>query len=278
MKTLLICTDFSESADHAARYGCMLARQYKFGVITLFHTYQIIVPPTALALDSTYAYAGDAPVRDALEQLKNLKEELISLAGKDTTIYIRAENLTLGESINDICREENADMVIMGISGKSKLEKVFIGSNTITVSQNSKYPVLIVPTKAPLEPIHSMLFACDLSEVAATTPLGALDDVMKLFKAPLFVLNVDDKNRHFSPQTPDEMYQMHHIFDKYKPRYAFVDSKDIIQGIMDYAEKNNISLIITIPKNYNFIEQLFHRSTTQKLIWQSAIPLLTLHE
>ena len=278
MRTLLICTDFSDSADHAARYGCMLARQYKFGSITLFHSYQMIVPPTAMAFDSSFSYAGNEPAKDAMKRLKSLKVELVKLAGKDTTIRIRTENLTLGESINNICQEEKADMVIMGISGKSKFEKIFIGSNTIIVSENSKYPVLVVPDQAPVEPIQNILFACDLSKVTATTPLGLLEGIMELFRAPLIVLNVDDKNRHFSPQTPEEMYQLHHIFDKYKPRYAFTDNEDITTGITDYAEKNNISLIITVPKNYNFIDQLFHRSITQKLIWQSSVPLLTLHE
>ena len=74
------------------------------------------------------------------------------------------------------------------------------------------------------------------------------------------------------------MYQMHHIFDRYKPQYVFTDNKDVVTGIIDYAEKNNSSLIITIPKNYDCVQQLFHRSTTQKLIYQSPIPILSLHE
>lgn len=275
---MLICTDFSEAANHAAKYGCMLANQYRFGFITLFHTYQMIVPSTTLPLDGTYTYTGDEPAKASLKQLKNLKEELSKLAGEDTTIRIRSENLTLGESINTICQEEYADMVVMGASGKSKLERVLIGSTTINVAQNSKYPVLVVPEQAPLEPIRSILFACDLSEINATTPFDRLDRVLELFQVPLFVVNVDDKNRHFSPQTPEEIYQLHHIFDKYKPRYAFIDNEDIAEGITRYVEKNNISLVITVPKNYNFIQQLFHRSTTKKLIYQSSVPVLSLHE
>jgi len=275
MKTLLICTDFSEAALHAARYGYMLATQYGFGYITLFHAWQAIMPTTTLPLST---YEPKEMARASIEQLKKLKEDLEKLADADIQMRIRTENLSLGESINIICQEENADMVIMGISGKTKFEKAFIGSNAINVSQNSKYPVLIVPAQAPVEPVHSILFACDLSEIKATTGLDSVAEILELFHAPLFVLNVDDKNRHFSPQTPEEMYQMHHIFDKYKPGFAFTDNKDVTAGITEYAEKNNISLIITIPRHYNFIQQLFHRSTTQKLIYQSPVPLLTLHD
>lgn len=275
MKTLLICTDFSEAALHAARYGYMLATQYGFGYITLFHAWQAIMPTTTLPLGT---YEPKEMARASIEQLKKLKEDLEKLADADIQIRIRTENLSLGESINIICKEENADMVVMGISGKTKFEKAFIGSSAINVSQNSKYPVLIVPAQAAIEPVRSILFACDLSEIKATTGLDSVAEILELFHAPLFVLNVDEKNRHFSPQTPEEMYQMHHIFDKYKPGFAFTDNKDVTAGITEYAEKNNISLIITIPRHYNLIQQLFHRSTTQKLIYQSPVPLLTLHD
>ena len=52
----------------------------------------------------------------------------------------------------------------------------------------------------------------------------------------------------------------------------------MLSQVFDYAEKSNSSLIITIPKNYDCVQQLFHRSTTQKLIYQSPIPIQSLHE
>ncbi len=277
MKTLLVCTDFSEPATHAASYACMLASQYKLPYITLFHAWHDVpVTATTPPLDTNL---NDEEAKASLQQLKDLKDRLGNLTDKNTMIRIRSEKMSLAENINQLCKEENADIVVMGVSGKSKLEKAFIGSNTVNVSRTSKYPVLIVPAKAPLQPVSHIVFACDLDEVQATTPLDPLNRIMELFhSASLTILNADSKNRHFSPQTPEEMYQMHHIFDKFKPKYAFIDSKDKAEGIMDYAERNNISLIITVPKNYNFLQQLFHSSTTKELIYKSAVPLLTLHE
>ena len=255
----------------------MLASQYKLPYITLIHCWQGL--PVTVTTPPLGTNPDDEEAKASLQQLKELKERLESLTGKDTMIRIRSERMSLAENVNRLCKDENADIVVMGVSGKSKLEKAFIGSNTINVSRNSKYPVLIVPAKAALQPISHIVFACDLDEVQATTSLDRLNRIMELFhSASLTVLNADSKNRHFSPQTPEEMYQMHHIFDKFKPKYAFIDSKDRVEGIMDYAERNNISLIITVPKNYNFLQQLFHSSTTKELIYKSSVPLLTLHE
>lgn len=275
MKTLFICTDFSETAFHAAEYAIMLARNYKVKNIILFHAYQSVEPTTGLPVTT----GSDLVHKASLDQLKELKERLQPITDSEMMLHIRADDLSLSENINDLCREENADMVVMGITGKSKFEKIVVGSNAVNVSQNSRYPVLIVPTNASIQPIISrILIACDLSKVSQTTPLDSLDKILTLFDASLFVVNVDDRNRHFSPQTPEEIHQLHYIFDKYKPQYAFIDSEDTVTGILEYAERNDISIIVTIRKNYNFLQKLFHKSTTEKLIYRSGTPLLSLHE
>ncbi|HEY0611686.1 MAG TPA: universal stress protein, partial [Chitinophaga sp.] len=138
--------------------------------------------------------------------------------------------------------------------------------------------VLMVPLDAPIVPVKRALLACDLEKVSEATPLDALDKVLEAFQAQLVVINVDDGNRHFSPDTVEEIYGLHHIFDKYKPEYAFVENKDIAEGILDYAKEHDISLVITIPRYYNFLRNLFHKSTTKSLVYNSKLPLLTLHE
>ena len=101
MKTLLICTDFSVPATHAARYGYMLATQYQFGYITLFHAWQTVVYTTALPLNTR----GDSEIAKAsIDQLKKLKEELEKPGGDNVQIRIITENLSLGEIINTICK------------------------------------------------------------------------------------------------------------------------------------------------------------------------------
>lgn len=275
MNTLLVCTDFSNAAFHAAEYACMLARRYNFRKITLFHAYQTMVPTTDLP---AVAYNSSELYSSIQEKLKDLGEKVGEMAGEDVTVSTRAEELVLGENLNAICLDEDACLVIMGIGEKSGLEKMIVGSNAVRVSDSCKYPVLIVPVDAAIQPIDRVLLACDLDKIAETTPLDKLDGVLELFSAQLVVVNVDDGNRRFTPKTTEEIYQLHHIFDRHKPQYAFTEGKDIAKGVLDYAKENDISLIITIPRYYNFLRHLFHRSTTERLVYNSKLPLLTLHE
>ena len=272
---MLICTDFSESAQHAAQYGCILARQYGLRHITLLHAYQTYIPALAMPVTPYEATITTTLEDDAIAQLKKTEQQLIQVAGPDISISTRAEDISLDESINKIIREENSDIVIMGISGRSGLEKIFIGSDTLNIFQHSHIPVLAVPAKILIEPVKSVLVACDLKNINETIPVNVLIEVLELFKVPVTVLNVDHHEQR-SPDTPLEIFRLHEVFDKYKPRYAFTTNKDIPAGILDYAESNLISLIIVIPKNYNFFGKLFHKSTTKELFYHSSIPVLSL--
>lgn len=274
MKALLVCTDFSEPSKHAARYSCMLAREYGFSYITLFHTYKTFIPAAAVPL---VPHTEDTVYKAALKQLRELEQELQPLAGPEILISVRADNISLADNINKVCDSENCDIVVMGMKGKSNIEKVLTGSNTIKVAEKSYYPVLNVPAETAFQPVRHVLIACDLSNVAQTVPVTLMNEVLELFDAPLTVLNVDHRDKHFSPQTPDDIYRLHHIFDRYYPHYAFTENKDIAGGILEYAKKNHISLIITIPKNYNFFENIFHKRISEQLIYHSNIPILTLH-
>ncbi|MDB5155418.1 MAG: universal stress protein [Mucilaginibacter sp.] len=75
MKKLLIVTDFSANAKHAAEYGYLLAKQLKAGIF-LCNT---IIIPTEMAMAGMSVWPqGDNGVLldDSIEELKRLKAHL----------------------------------------------------------------------------------------------------------------------------------------------------------------------------------------------------------
>jgi len=275
MRTILVCTDFSASAHHAMEYACMLVTRYNFPRITLYHAYQVVAPTTDIPVAP---YVGTELYNTVERKLGDLATKVGELTGTDIVVDIRADELVMGENINEICKQEDVALIVTGVSERSGLERMIVGSTALRIAEAGHCPVLMVPPDAPVIPPQRVLLACDLEKLSEATPLNALDNVLTTFQAQLVVINVDDGNRRFSPNSVDEIYRLHHIFDKYKPEYAFVENKDIGQGIMDYAKEHDISLVITIPRYYNFLRNLFHKSTTKSLVYNSKLPLLTLHE
>jgi hypothetical protein len=58
------------------------------------------------------------------------------------------------------------------------------------------------------------------------------------------------------------------------PVYDMVENKDVEAGLNDFTEKNNIDLLITVPKKRHFFEKIIESSTTRKLIYHTMIPMM----
>lgn len=276
MNTILVLTDFSPAADHAARYAARLTHDIHSRRLILYHAYQAIVPVSEVT-PFTQVIDLESLHKTSLQQLEELKRTLEPLIHPATTIDCRTEETVLTPFINDIAEEENIDMLVMGTTGKSTLEKVLVGSNTLRVAKESHCPVLIVPPQAPIAPMKKILFACDLDKIKENLPAAELTNVLDHFKAPLMVVNVDHEGKRSGPDTPTNISAVHRLLEPYHPSFHFIDSDDVIEGIMDFAEENDASLILMHTKNRGFFEGLFHRSTTKQMIYHTTLPLLLLH-
>lgn len=283
MNTILLLTDFSEASLHAARYAAALTRQFHASRLILFHAYQVIMPVPVSEIPvsadtSSFAENSEALYNASLEGLKSLHDKLSGLINTDTVVKYRSEDIHLADSINEIAEEEGVDLVVMGITGKSKLEQTIVGSNTIRVSNESNYPVLIVPPQAVIEPVKRIVLACDLKKLGETLPAKELKKILEEFQAELFVVNVDHKQKNLSPETPLNAVFLNDLLALYHPAFHYVDNPDPVGGIMEFSKAHQASLIITIPKSHGFFEGLFHRSVTHKLAYHTSIPLLVIHE
>ncbi len=277
MKTMLVPTDFSDIAFNAATYAVDMAHAMGVERVVLYHAYELIVPipdvPTAVPMVN----ADDLRV-SSMEGLNKMAKDLQPLAGDKVTLLTRADNTLLAATINDVCKEEEVDLIIMGITGGSKLEEILVGSNTIDVVKHTTTPVLVVPAVARFKPIEKIVFACDMRHVIDSTPVELLKKLLNTFKAELHVINIDHESKHFTPDTPFETLMLDTLLEGYNPVYHFLDNTNIVSGIVDFAEANHADLILTIPKKHGLFESIFKRSSTSKLAFKTHIPLLTIHE
>jgi len=63
-----------------------------------------------------------------------------------------------------------------------------------------------------------------------------------------------------------------------KPVYYFLNREDVVNGINEFAEKNNLDLVMIIPKKHRLIDTLFHKSRSKELVTHAHIPIVSIHE
>ena len=275
MKTIIIPTDFSPIATNAMNYGIDMAAVISANIL-LLHVYQ--VPVTASDVPVVMVSVEELK-KGAEEKLVSVKAGIEHITSGKLKVYTEARLGDVVDELEDLCNHIQPFAVVMGTKGASAIERVIFGSTTLTAIRHLTWPVICVPPgKEYGRGIKKIGLACDFQKVVETTPVHFVKDIMRAFNAELRVLNVDYENRHFKPETPEQSLWLHTMLEDMKPNYHFIQHRDIEDGINEFAEKNNLDLIISIPKKHKILQGIFKPSSTKQLIFQSHIPVMCVHE
>lgn len=272
MKTILVPTDYSKIALKAAQVGLRIATQVKSEKVIFYNAYQ--APPVV-----TEAAVPVIPMID-IETLKDIsssgmKNFLSSLiVPADLAIENRTEFGMLPDEIDEICRKESVDLIVMGISGTSKIEEVLIGSTATSVVKHTKVPVIVVPADARDAPLKNIMLACDYENVAETIPFEKIKAFVGSANVSLQVVNVYEGQKDIEG---DKRYQQELVSSNLtdiSATFHSIQDSDFIHGINSFVQEHSVDLIITIPRKHGFFENLFKESHTKKLAFHTHVPTM----
>jgi nucleotide-binding universal stress UspA family protein len=274
MKTIIIPTDFSPAATNAMQYGIDMAKSINASLL-LFHVYQV---PVSFTDNPIVLVSVEDLRKNAETQLNKLKEEVEHITSGTVKVYAETVLGNIADELQDLCEKIKPFAVVMGTKGSTGIDKVLFGSTTLSSIRHLKWPVICVPPgKTFGAGIKKIGFACDFREVVESIPGEVIKNMAATFNAELHVLNVDYHNKHFKPETPEQSILLHTLLEEAKPVYDFIEHEDVEDGIKQFAEKNNLDMIIAIPKKHKLLESLFRTSSSKQLVFQSHIPVMCIH-
>ena len=261
MTTVIVPVDFSDTSLHAARYAAQLLVGHYGVTMLLYHSY-------------TKPSEAEASEKD----LNALKETLMKLHIVKIEILAHQED-DFVDGLERAARHRRADLVIMGITGRSALAQVFFGSNTLKMAERKVCPVLIVPESAPFTQIENVMLTSDFKNTLNSTPSAPIKDFLSVFNPQLHIVNVDkDHYISLTENYEKEKQELKQMFAEYKPEFYFMRLFDVDEALNLFAEKMSIDLIIVVQKNHSFIEKLLKGSRTKALTYHSKVPILVMHE
>ena len=261
MRNVIIPVDFSETSLNAARYGASLLKGQYDASIVLHHVYE-----------------KESQSKEANDRLLKLKEELTAIGFVKISV-LAEEGDDFIDELEKLARHHQADLIIMGITGRSPLGQTFIGSNTLKMVNRKFCPVLIVPESAKFREVKNVLLASDFKDTRANTPSAPIKKILQAFRPQLHVVNVDSK--HYVALTEEyqhEKSQLIEMFNEFNPEFYFLGLYDVDEAINQFAQDKNIDFIILIHKEQSIISKMFKTSHTKRLAYQSSLPILALHE
>lgn len=275
MKTILVPTDFSKSANNALDYAVALAKKEKAKII-LLHIYNIVY------------ISPDTPVQYFAEELANIGGAAAKKLIKLSTIVeklskIKCETLNLQglpvDVIIDTIKKRKVSLVVMGTKGVSGIDEFLIGSNTAKVIGQSPCPVIAIPHKAHFDRIKKVVFATDYHEKDLIA-LKQLAEIAKMFKSRINVIHVTDEE--YTESNEEEYMERFQKKVNQTIKYKFITfkllSNDKIEKALEkYVKKESPDLIAVSTKNRNILGRLFAKSITKKLAYHTKVPLMVFH-
>jgi len=274
MRKFLVPTDFSETSKNAAAFAAQVAANVKDSKIILLNVSDKIAGGSDGSIQTESHTDRLTILGKALEVMR---DEILAKADVKVECIVE-EGSSLVSTLTRFIRHQGIDVVIMGITGATRLEQILMGSNTLDMANAGICPVIIVPPGAVYNGIKNVVFCSDFKDVEESTPIAPIKTILDLFKPALHIVNVD--HEHYVELTDEykiERSKLENMLKEYNPEFYFIRLYDFLDAISVFTFDKKIDLIVTIPKKH-FLKGLFTPSHTKKLAYHSHVPIVAIHE
>jgi len=278
MKTILVLTDFSRNANHAARIAAWFAEKLHTGIILWNCLPKVPVMPGYLG--STLVadiLVGPEESQDLLKRtMRELNDFISSTVGDyKPRLSICYREGSLRQELGQQIEKVKAEMIVIGAASRDcNIDQVFTGSDTYKIIETANCPVLIVPPKSTIDQLHKIVFATDFDilDLQAIHYLYLLRDV---FDFQIEVVHVTIDSEKDDAMIAKEIAFLAELA-KYKKiiSYKEIRGKEVTGRLNKISKQTRADLLAMTHHQYSFFKRLLTDSITKRELASLKIPLL----
>ena len=277
-KRILAATDFSPSAERALRSAELLCRQAG-ARLHLLHVVQLPAP-TYLGRIGLDRDLKESWLEGARVRLADLAREL-SARGVEVETIVR-EGKPWRE-ILDSAREQEADLICLGNSGHSAVERLLLGSTAENVVRRSDVPVLVVRDR-PLAGVRRILVPVDFDPGTRKAVRFALDSFPPSTEITALhvVAPLPPGNPVVGPLVPDLAAireKVRGLLDKEGARGVIEEVRlmaDPAAAILEAAKRKDVDLLVLTTHGRRGMARAMLGSVAEKIVRHADRPVLVL--
>lgn len=265
-KTILVPTDFSERANNALDQAIHLASKINAKLV-IYHVYH---RPLA---EESHVFT----LADLEKKIDNNFKKLLEAQPKLKQISHEFKK-ELGVSVDKIAgmaNNESIDLLVMATKGAKGINEIW-GTKTAKIIKMIETPVFVIPDNTNLTQLKKVVLACDYSLKTDDDAIEFLTDFAQALAFSIDVVTLNREEKTMTKKEHENRDQLIKQMGNVKASFTFTQHPHIDKGIMEYAKANNIDAVAVLSKNYSFIESLFHESLTDKMVFNSPIPLIVI--
>ena len=272
MKTILVPTDFSDTANRARDYAIQLAQELDAQII-LLNTYHI---PYSGASAGTLVNLDKVALEESEKSMSN-QIEYLNMHYSNISFKTLCKPGLLVDSVGRIGKNKEVDLIVMGTNGASGLLENYLGSNTSELIGSINIPIIVVPSETTYNFPKRIVVANDLEESGEDELFDSLKEIgLKTGASIDFLFIVTEENQAETKINRLKSAEFDAEFDaKYHP-FHFKENDKVEEGILEYVEENSFDLLVLTAHQRGFWEGLFHKSVSKSLVKNASLPILVL--
>ncbi|AUC81116.1 universal stress protein [Lacinutrix sp. Bg11-31] len=272
MKKILVPVDFSEYSENALKAASQIAKKQNAEIVAVH----------MLGL-SDAVITKEEDSMEGLFLLKLAQKRFAEFLDKDylegITIHQTVKNYKVFSEIDDVAKEHDAYLIVMGSHGSSGLSEVFVGSNTEKVVRTASVPVLVIKDAHNFT-ASKAVFASDYK----LESLKVFNKVTALFKA----LDIEVKLLYVN--LPTESYLSTNEIEQRITNFlvhlnedstilpediAIYSDYSVEKGIFNYAKRVKADIIGIPTHGRKGLAHFFSGSISEDVVNHSKLPVLT---
>jgi nucleotide-binding universal stress UspA family protein len=199
---------------------------------------------------------------------------------KGIKVFETVQNYKDFNEINEIVKEQEIDLVVMGSHGASGLSGLFVGSNTEKVVRTCEVPVLVIKKRRENFNIKEAVFACDF-EVENITAYNRAIKFFKMLDANVHLVYVNRPNQYFknnveiNEQIELFMSVAHHGDNTREGKVTILNDYSIEEGIYNYAKTVDANIIALPTRGRKGLAHFFKGSIGEDIANHADLPVIT---
>jgi len=280
MKTILMLTDFSENANHAAKTAAKIALQLNADIL-LYNSYydHPIFPKYASGplVVEEFVFRKD----ESIEQLSWLAIQLRNIAADMTKngfipkIDYQCGEGSLGKNIAVVIRENKVGMVVIGGRSHSAAHRFIFGSDTMDVIDHASCPVLIIPSKVEMKEVKKVTLAIGF-ELADINAISYLSGLGKQLNFQLDIVHVSLPDKNDNPVKESAIVRHINAIKQDNITYREISGKDVVKRLNRLCKDDDSGMLALVHHRGGFFSRLSDHSATATALDNQHRPLMVI--
>ncbi|MEO5592966.1 MAG: universal stress protein, partial [Chitinophagaceae bacterium] len=121
--------------------------------------------------------------------------------------------------------------------------------------------------------------ACDLQQADLAEQVEEITYLFNEFHPQLHILHVSTKKHGMLSKEEIKMTEsLRTLLKEENPVFHFIQDENIESSLITFSEKNNLDLLIVIPKKHGLLNSLLSKSYSKEIILTTHVPVMSIHE